>query len=289
MRNICSVALVASSLLFSAPVAAQDDIERLAPISDWTLDYAEDSCGLIRTFGDTGSPVVLEMRQYVPGGSFVATIARRMETRSRDDAQIAFAPQEDPPRNGRISRLELGDGYFAARFSLRSGTEFNRTQALYPEVEARDAHERSLDHLRIERVFQEDFVLETGNMQGVFSAARDCMAELLTHWGLDGEAHRSLSSPVESPRHSNGGVFARIPNSLRRNSPTQGVEVLVFVNVDGTVSGCRHSQPLYEGELAEAVCALMIERGEFVPAHDAAGNPMPSYTTDGFFSISVGG
>lgn len=107
---------------------------------------------------------------------------------------------------------------------------------------------------------------------------RRCMNELLTHWGIDVERHKSLTRklvPTDSP---GSWLNSRdYPTDLLRDGAQGLVNFRLSVDEKGKVSGCHIQRSTRPEGFDRAVCDALTRRARFEPALDADGNPVNSY------------
>src|SRR2546423_1697268 len=66
---------------------------RLQPSSQWIVDYAENSCRLIRTFGEGEDKTVLLFESPSPGSLDMLVVGKPLET-SLSEVAVTFLPAE---------------------------------------------------------------------------------------------------------------------------------------------------------------------------------------------------
>ncbi len=266
---------VLATLAVGAATANRPQPVSLAPSSNWHVDYADDSCRLARQFGDGDRRILLIMDRFEPGDAFrlslYGPILRRANTGY--DARLRFGPDEAEQRSA-FRDGTAGDVpaiFFNRwiRIASPSGEESS------PIDSAREAATNSL-HVHV-RGFP-PFVLETGSMGPPLSALRQCTDELLDHWEIDVEKHRSLSrraTPTRPPASwfsSNdypGGAVVRGEGAI--------VHFRLIVDARGEVRDCRIQRSTQGEAFKTAVCDAIRRRARFQPALDAEGNPIQSY------------
>ena len=96
MRLLASVAIIAS--LSAQPVLAQDRL-KLAPSSNWNLQYDAESCALQRDFGEEGSKVFMELRAFDPGSfsRWQVILASKDIDPVEGDLTFGFEPNIEAP------------------------------------------------------------------------------------------------------------------------------------------------------------------------------------------------
>lgn len=101
--------LAAASALWHVPASAVDAV-RLAPSSEWYLNYADDSCRLARQFGEGKRTSVVIIDQFEPGDYFRLTVAGELfdDARASSDATLRFGPGEGEQEHS-FMIADLGD------------------------------------------------------------------------------------------------------------------------------------------------------------------------------------
>ena len=281
-----------------SPALAQDeDWRQLPPATQWNLDYADDSCALRRLFGEEGSQVFLELRQFQPGEAMQVIVTsddiRRLDRgyrfRTSDGVTANFVPDTEAYNVG--IPMGIGMGQWGEGFIAQISVLTARERALNEQLQAsqrvnlsitderRDARENEITGLAIGNAFRDDIVLQTGNMHAPMTAMRECMDELLTHWGIDAEAHRGLlrqAQPLELERWARR-LQEEYPMHLLARGEQAIVNVRITVGVDGRASACAVQTSLNEADFDELACELLLRHSRFEPALDGNGNPITSY------------
>jgi hypothetical protein len=101
MRLIDTIALAAISSML---VAASEPV-RLQPSSPWVLDYAADSCRLVRTFADGKQKTVLAFESAAPGQMDLLAVGNGLKGYSQDydGVPLRFLPVGGKPLHGRAA------------------------------------------------------------------------------------------------------------------------------------------------------------------------------------------
>ena len=284
-RLIAAVAALTAAAL-SHPAAARDALV-LEPSSHWELDYAADCCALRRMFGEGEQQSQLEMRRFQPGVGLQTTVATKAMRMTRRDFRYRFDPKTEwqdavmanyvyfaEDFEGIIFTPLLIDLPFGRKPEAKEVEQFFKTADLEAlEAEAGD----QVRSITISRAFRDDLVLKTGPLKAPLTALNACIDELLNHWGIDVEAHKTLTRPA-TPRNVEemGRRIPYPPKMLARRLP--GI-VNVRLNVDesGAVSGCHIQMDLSDPAFESATCTTLQKALKFDPALDKNGNPIASY------------
>lgn len=273
--------------------AFADEPLRLPPSSPWQIDYADDSCRLTRQFGDGEERITIVMDRFQPVDYFSLMIVGEPLDRARPGlrrgATLRFGAHEgeqelpffkatigDQPTiifsQTRIA--PYSDDEEDVRVRLMSTDQFY----LFEPDPISAEREQAADHLYLAAPGIEPILLETGSLGPPFATLDRCADELLTHWGIDVEKHRSLTRevrPVESP--GRWLTSMDYPIGMIRRGGQGLVYFRLNVNSDGTVSECHVQQKTRPEGFEEVVCNALTQRARFEPALDAEGNPIASY------------
>lgn len=285
MRLRTLAAAMPLALGLAHPAAARDPF-MLEPSSPWEIDYAADSCALRRTFGEGQQQTQLEMRRFAPGLSLQTTVASkiRMTTRS---IRFRFGDEGEWTNLENPLFAELDDdlGGVIIRHSLfepplDEDAEPEEWRQFYidndvPAMEAAAA--ASLENLTVMRAFKDDLTLRTGSLKAPIVALNQCIDDLMTHWGIDVEAHKTLTRsahPVDSAWAA--GMVRYPPKMILQRAPGL-VNVRLAIDETGRATECHIQMTLSDPEFEESSCADIQRTFEFEPALDKDGKPMKSY------------
>ncbi len=278
---------------FETPSKAnQREPVRLSPSSDWHLDYAEDSCRLARGFGEGDQQVTLLMDRFQPGDSFRVTLVGRPIGRIQPlrNVTLRFGPTEDA-QDVTFQQATVGDApavifHGTMRIAALTPEERDawrsRTESEFLDVVDHapidPAREAAVRYVQIDLPRRPSLILATGSMGPPLNALRQCIDELLTHWEIDVERHRTLSRrprPEQSP--TRWITAADYPADALSRGQQAIVHFRLTVNEQGRVTGCRIQRATYGESFQTAVCNAFMRRARFEPALDAEGNPIQSY------------
>lgn len=284
---------IIGSLLTANPAAAQMEIpesaHRLEPAVPWTVDFAEHSCAVRRVFGGEDQQVYVEMRQFSPGGLLQLIVASDDFGRRLRNIETTFMPDTSPDDEHQgampLSTTDFGEG-FVTQVTLLSSSQIEVLRqeseaGIFYGYEDEDVYRREaeIEGLLIENAFRRPLYLQTGSMHDLMNVMRQCMDSLIASWGLDLEAHQTLTRYVQ-PRNMeiwSRALSERYPRSQLRNGEQAVVRIRLMVSSDGTATDCVIQNSMNEEEFDELACELLLENARFDPALDANGDPMDSF------------
>ncbi|TIX49206.1 hypothetical protein [Alteraurantiacibacter aquimixticola] len=286
----------------AAPVQAQDGPRVFERDGSWTLDAGEDSCRLARSFSDGESSVALALeRNRLGNGARLILVGEALRT-FRTAEQIGYrylpASEAHDQRTAMFIRSETPDGqtYLNLGTILLGPNPFTAPPAMVPGREegamvlapydrtAEGEFAAGVTGIALNEGMLQPLRIETGSLGGAVEALQACTDDLLLSWGLDWEAHRGMSAPVEPigpayewiPGNAVGfGDFAAFGGS---RNPFR-----VMVDAEGKPTSCHVHWPSLSDSKNEAICKGIMENGRFHPALDANGQPMASYWMVDYF------
>ena len=280
-------ALMAIPAMFCSTCAFARDLLVLEPSSAWQMDYGEDNCTLVRSFGEDDDATIFAITMFAPQDVPTLRIMSKKRTRDVDSFFVQFSPDTGTQEISNPLRATFGDDLYGVIFrytflpdsELKLGNQIGEDEELITwNRDQQFAREREIDGFRIERIFPDDLHLELGSMNRPMDAMRECLDELIEHWGLDAEVQRNLSklpTPIENP-----GDWIRpgdYPRGLLQRGYQGIVDFRLIVGPDGEPTDCVIQLATNPDEFAEVSCRQLMRRARFEPARDAFGNAVTSY------------
>ena len=269
----------------SSPVCAKP-VEPVVfkPTDKWNIDYSEDSCALRRNFSDGKRRISLEMRQFSPDITFYLTLASEDIKMDSGIPRAGFAPGTPmraitPPLYLRYSPKVTGMQW---QDRLLTPEEVNAAaKGAYWDSTIRDHREAQVTGLNLGGRLPPMFV-ETGEMHRPMEAMRTCLDELMTHWGIDAKAHRTLSRAVTAFEWEKWvpKVAATYPVAMLFEGKSGVVRVRLIVDETGKPVSCHLQMKSQDTAFEKTACDRLMKFARFTPALDAAGKPITSYWTN---------
>lgn len=290
-------AIMLCSSLSAQPVLGKDTPNIIKPSSAWVVDYKEDSCRLMRQFGQGDDVVVAIFNRYSPGPYFQLTLAGKPVARNLGKAggraSLQFGPAEQAQQ---IEFLSGETGGLVAMIIPRAMT-VAAPQAEVPEAEvpgddeaAQESEARArpapivaperiaaVRTLTVDRHMMAPVTLELGNMGKAFGALDTCIDDLLKKWAIDPVHYKTLSRyarPLESP--SEWLTTFDYPDKMVRERQSALVQFRLIVGADGTPRSCLIQESTRPKAFDDAVCGAVMKRARFAPALDSEGKAMDS-------------
>ena len=279
MRNIVTALTSLAALLAPTVAIAADNQRTLVLSSPWNVDYAQDSCALRGAFGTGASKVILELRQYSPLDTFDAAVASTRFGGGLTAVKVRFAPNGQLRLLPGMSRLTFPNGMVGVTW-LESFLPLPlKQQDPVTRKSERDASEIAVTGIELAGGIKPSILLATGEMHTPMNAMRKCTDELVTHWGIDAAAQRTLSREVK-PIDQMKWVRALLdsyPPAMEAQMKNGTVRVRLMVGPDGRTTSCHIQVPSQDPSFEETTCEKLMKVSKFEPALDADGKPIGSY------------
>jgi hypothetical protein len=233
---------------------------RLFPLSLTAGEAEYDE--LYSHFVDTTPVLFDEQRKLLYEGKDLWGKAASAQGRARERAFRDF------------QRLTTRDDYQAA--SRRAARAFRQTKS-YQDYFARLAAE--VTGIGFYDAFDRPVYLRTGGLQDAMEAMNRCLDELVAHWGIDVEAHRTLTRAVEPQDYDKlvREVMEDYPREMARRRIPAYVRVRLDVSAEGMPTGCHMQSAINDESFERKACGNMMRFARFYPALDAQGSAIRSY------------
>lgn len=263
MRYLASLPFL---LLASQAFAQPDVASALQPQGPWKLDYADEECRLVRTFGTGQQTLVVRLARgsglqqfdMVIAGNSIPKLPKQIKVALRLDGQDkeqefdAYSMQV-PNRPERFVRWYDGESSFLA--------EFTENQVITVKSGAK---------------FSVSFNLTSA--RAAVAALDACHVDLLTSWGLDVNSLKAAKvppRPIGSP--ANWATTSDYPSDALRAGQGGSVRFLLIVGADGMPTRCSIARSSGVPQLDAVTCQLAMRRARFKPAENGEGQPIAGY------------
>jgi len=284
-----AIGFTAALALIPIQASASDEgALRLKPSSSWRMHYADDSCRIMRTFGEDRNKVAFYFERFEPGDYFAMLAAGRpLRGASRNDiAYVQFGEGHSETKIG-FTLGSLADfepalifrhTWFNARYVDGENTRKPKTRLNIFDQTFKPEAEQAIDWIAIRRPGRKKVILETGPLGAPMEAMRKCTDDLLTNWGIDLARHRNLArkvKPLSSP--SDWISPTDYPKGLFRKGYQGLVHFRLSVDADGLPTACHIQQSTRPEGFDRAVCDAMMRKARFTPAMTKDGDAIASY------------
>lgn len=300
MRAILSTTIAVTMLGAAIPAHAAGNPAPFEPSSKWVANYADNSCRLLRTFGEGADKLFLEVRLFEPGEDGWAVISGKplgAPIRGQTRVTYRFAPDDgDSTSLGLGATVDNGAPAVIFRMSL---LPLDMRKQLEAKVK-KDRDDPTLWHpfwstereakitaFEVGVSGRRRVTLHVGTMRPAMDVMRDCLDNLVGAWGLDVNVQKSLARPplpASDPQHWLDS--SDYPAAMLMGGFNDKVDVRLMVDANGTATSCDVMTMDSRPEFIKATCAPLMQRAHFKPALDAAGKPVASvYVTSVIWTI----
>ena len=270
---------------------------RLQPSSRWVLDYAADSCRLIRTFGDRNSSVKLALESDAPDQMDMLAIGKPLDGYT-EEVPAKFLPVQGNPMKGRVAKADTGEPAIlwstvfllpeevAAALQKRWDERKAHRGARPPPLDLaegavikaqRQAFASKTNELEIEAHHGHPVILETGSLGEPIKMFDECSRDSLRDWGVDPDLEDKIARPVWAPDPSRWFSAEDYPRDMVVRGEESEVKVRLLVDASGRVTKCTSLSHFKEPSFNQVVCDKFMKRAKFEPAELADGTKVPSY------------
>lgn len=274
---------------------------RLQSSSPWDVDYAENSCRLIRSFGEGKAKTVLMFESDAPGQMDMLAVGSDLEGYG-SSIRARFLPRQNKGFEGTPtvtaqggtpgilwSAVPLLPDSFIEMMRKKASETPHRPGVRPPPIDLTErATERAeqsafateATELEIDARPSRPLILETGSLGGAIKAFDKCGRDSLRDWGVDPDLEDRIVRHPWAPDPAKWFSSADYPDRLILNGEESEVRVRLLVDATGTVTKCTSLTHFDEPEFSRIVCEKMMKRAKFEPAELSDGTKVPSYYVD---------
>jgi hypothetical protein len=271
----------------------------LTPSSPWVVDYAENSCRLIRHFGQGKDQTIFALESEAPGAVDML-IAGKPLMSSMEKIPAKFLPLQTKPMLGDPGKSDQnGDPLVLWSSTVRllpddaTAVESQRQaeRGAHPEIRppalslaelgARKAERqefaKNTTAIEIDARASRPVILLTGSLGQPIKMFDQCNRDSLRDWGVDPDVDDKIVRPVWAPKPSTWFSSNDYPRDMIVHGEESVVKVRVLVDAAGRVTKCTSISHFKEPEFDKITCAKITARARFEPAELADGSKVPSY------------
>ncbi len=277
----------------------------LQPSSKWVLDYADNSCRLLRTFGEGDDKSTLVIERVAPGQALSMLVMGKPFAASRmaRDFTARFAPLDDVKALNGSAALSSDEGKLPA--ILWPYMTFQKTiEVKVPTKEMREAMHRArkgerppaieaalmmqnrieertnasnVKAIEILRGHEAQVVLDTGSLGTANRMMDQCARDQLSHWGVDPDTEDKIVRRPFAQSPMSWFSYTDYPMESLRKNQESALQVRLLVDAEGKVTKCTPMTFVADEAFPKKVCEVFSTRGHFEPAELADGTKVPSY------------
>lgn len=270
----------------------------LKPSGPWVVDYAPNSCRLIRTFGDEANKTVLMMESEAPNQLDMLLVGKPLRGNAQE-VLATFVPHGGEPMKGGIAKgsesgapaalwtriallpddVRKADEKKAA--SLRSEPRV-RPPAVDPVEKASRMAKRQdfaarTTAVKVDTDRRHSVLLETGSLAAPLRILDQCIRDSLKHWGVDPDLEDKIARPVWNPSPGAWLKPTDYPAGMVMRSVESEVKARLLVDASGKVTKCTSLSHFDAPQFNKVVCDAFMKRAKYEPAELADGTKVPSY------------
>lgn len=293
IRSILACAAAAPLLIAAAqPV-------RLQPSSPWVVDYAENSCRLIRTFGDGKNTAKLAFESAAPGEMDMLIVGRPLSAPA-DEVPARFLPVGGKTFDGLVVKAVNGDpailwshlrmlpdSVIDSLERKQAASDKNPDIRPPPVSLAEQAYYKgqakafatAATELEIQTHRHQSVVLETGSLGPAMAKFDECGRNSLRDWGVDPDLEDKIVRPVWTTNPRKWLFTNDYPDALIARGKQSDVAVRLLIDASGKLTKCTSLSHFDEKEFNRITCEAITKRARFEPAELADGTKVPSYYT----------
>ncbi|MGB3166740.1 MAG: hypothetical protein WBA68_08205 [Alteraurantiacibacter sp.] len=256
------------------------------PVTPWNIDYADDSCALVRRFSDGERQIWFELRGVAPVDRVRLTLGTDRLGVTNENLHISVFPGREPLTpsarfiegdsdiaNAVVSTVSLNDFRVAWHRSLAEGSPH-----IAGEGDVREDRP-AVAGIQVAEAFDETLVLWTGDMEAALQALDVCMGDLVGSWGIDpAELAQAATRPSALERDVWEPMVQRYyPRTGKRRSRNTTFPIVLLVNPQGGVARCASPNATGDEDFLQVACAALMEYARFEPARTADGRAVHGF------------
>jgi len=271
---------------------------RLQPSSPWDLDYAEDSCRLLRSFGEGPDKTLLLIESDAPDQMDMVVVGKPLSGYA-DEVPAKFLPLAGADMDGRPAKsLQSGNPAIiwptvtvlpkeAVEKEKKENEQrpkhrdtrpppLNLTEEAAKKAQ-REAFAAGTTELEIDARRGHPVILETGSLGEPIRMFDKCSHDSLKDWGVDPDLEAKIVRPVWAPNPARWFTNDDYPNSMWSKGQQSDIKVRLLVDAAGKPTKRTSLSNYLTPEAEKLVCDRFMKVAKFEPAELADGTKVPSY------------
>lgn len=297
-RTIVGCLTAAPLLVAAAPEPASMAVPeplRLKPSSQWVVDYADNACQLIRTFGEGEQKTVLLIEGPTPDRTLMFIVGKPLAT-SLTGVAARFRPGGGEAKGSPTISTNGSPGVLwnyvplwrepapGDKITVKVQLPGVRPDPIdFGEQAAGQAHRQAFAsataELAIDAGSGSTVILETGALGDPLKAFDECGRDALRDWGLDPDIQDKIVRPVWAPNPAQWLRAEDYPTDMVRFGIEGEVRARLIVDATGKVTSCTGLSHFAAPQFNNVVCDIFKKRARLEPAELADGTKVPSYYT----------
>jgi hypothetical protein len=290
------LALLSTALVMAASPASAGTPTVHQPLKPWNLHFADQSCQLIRTFGDPAKPTTVVLERMSPGAVMTMMVfGGGLRSRPGDrPVTAAFLPFADH----RFTSAEVAETVDTKLPAVvftnvdflpgwddkddRNSAPGDRTRDPARIAQARaleDASAAKVEGLELRERAGARTILATGKLAKANAMMRDCAREQMRDWGLDPDVEEKIVKRAWSDRNLASYLsWKDYPRGALLRGEESIISARLIVDGAGKVARCTSLTNFRAPEFADIVCRN-LSKATFRPAELADGRTVSTFVT----------
>ncbi|MEO5775250.1 MAG: energy transducer TonB [Sphingomicrobium sp.] len=270
----------------------------LEPSSQWVIDYAPNSCRLIRTFGDAANKTVLMMESEVPYEMDMLIVGKPLKGNA-DEVFATFLPKRgEPIKGGTAKASESGAPAVlwphvhlvaedAPSEAAKKAARIMSEQHIRPpavdlaekakELALRQEFAAKTSAVKVDTDRRRSVLVSTGSLAAPIKMLDECSRLSLKDWGVDPDLEDKVVRPVWNSSSTPFLKATDYPKRMLEKGAESEVKARLLVDASGKVTKCTSLSHFDAPEFNAIVCDALMKRARYEPAELADGTKVPSY------------
>ena len=235
----------------------------LKPYDKWAVDHGNTRCVASRSFGDPNAPVMLGIRP-----SLNDTTVRLLIVQNNG----YLAAQHVPVK---VAGTKASALHFSTKGTKQRVMWIDLTRADFDRAVAGPNLRVVGDGVNID--------LPLTGIASAVKVLQTCNAGLRQHWNADEAGMAKIATRARSLRSPARAVTSDdYPGQAIEEAKGGRTRVMLLIDEQGAAKECLVEEHSGVASIDAQTCFMVMKRGKFAPAQDAAGKPIRSYLSYAF-------